>query len=299
MPIKNSFSVLLCNFKLVGKILFFILIIMLIASAVLMSIASPVLKAYFQKMQEEAPVSADEFLKHPIKSMERFLDFFIEFTKENPALVNTRVLFLILTLVISRFLLFLPMLPVTKILHQKMTTGFDAGLTNAFVNTLWQNLLFGLVFSIVIGLADIGILIGLVYLTSWLMSVIKILALPIGLLLALVIFSFRMTLFCQWLPEYFRNEPKNVFLSLGDGFKTCFKGFGKNYICIFVMTTVGFTLMSVSFLPTFGLMPALLVPTFMVFHSALCLCLNYSYHKHKYFTDNGVTVYNPIKKVDL
>lgn len=299
MPIKNSFSVLLCNFKLVGKILFFILIVMLIASAVLMSIASPVLKAYFQKLQDEAPINADEFLKHPIKSLERFFNFFIEFTQENSAMVNKRIWFLILTLVISRFLLFLPLFPVTKILHEKMTSGFDAGLVNSFITTLWQNLLFNLIFSITLGLADIGIFIALIYFTSYLMSAIKVLALPIGLLVALAIYSLRITLFCQWLPEYFSNKPKNVFLALGDGFKTCFKSFGKNYICVFVMTVVGFSLMATSFITTFGLVPALLVPTFMVFHSAMCLCLNYGYHKHKYFTDNGVTVYNPIKKVDL
>lgn len=296
MPIKHSFSVLFCNFKLVGKIFFFILVVTIIAAAVLTSITSPVIKGYFKKLQDEMPISPDELIKHPIKSLERFLHFFTEFVEENADMVSTRVVFMVLVLVLSRFLLMLPIMPVTKIIHEKMTSGFDVGLTNAFITTLWQNLLFSLLFSLVIGFVDLLILVGLVYLTSWLMALLGVIALPVCLLIALSVYALRITLVCQWLPEYCLEHKKNVYLSLGTGLKSCFAHFGKNYICMFVLTIIGFTSIAVTLVPTLGLLPILLVPTLMVMYVALSLSLCYTYHKQKYFTDNGVTVYNPVKK---
>lgn len=296
MPIKNSFSQLFCNFKLVGKIFLFILIIMLVATAVLMSILSPVLEGYFHKMQEEAPISPEEFIKHPIKSLERFFAFFTEFLQANSDMVSKRVVYIVIVVIAARFLLLLPLFPVNKILHEKMTSGFDVGLFNAFVNTLAQNLLFNLVFSLITGFVDLAIFTGIIYLTSALLKIIGVISLPISLLIALALYSLRVTVFCQWLPEYFMNKPKNVFLALGAGLKTGFKQFRKNYICIFVTFIIYFAIGASTLFTTFGLVPILLIPTIMVTHTSLCLILNYTYHKHKYFTDNGVTVYNPVKK---
>ncbi len=298
MPIKNSFSVLMCNFKLVAKIFLFILIVLVIVAAIVMSIMAPVLEGYFDQLQSEMPITPEEAIKHPVESMKVLLEYFSQFIKENSAFVSMRMLYLVLAIVISRIVIMLPVFPVTKILHEKMTSGFDVGLVNAFVSTLVQNLLFSLVFSIVVAVIDIFITVAVVLLATELFRAFGLITLPISLLIAMLVFSFRILVVSQWLPEYFNKQPKNVFLALGDGIKNAFRQFSKNYLCCFATLVIYFTLIVCTLLPTMGLVPILLVPTIMVTHSAMCLILNYTYHQHKYFTDNGVTVYNPIKKYD-
>lgn len=295
MPIKNSFSVLFCNFKLVGKIFIFILIVMLIAAAVLMSVLSPVLQGYFEKMQEEMPVTPEEILQHPIKSLEKFLGYFTDFIEQNASMVNTRLIYLGLLIILFRFLILLPMFPVTKILHEKMTSGFDVGLINAFLSTLVHNLLFSLVSAIILGMVDILIFVGALYMTLGLFHLMGILSLPLALLITIGVYSLRMALTSQILPEFFMEKPKTVFHAIIPGLKLTFKQFSKNFICIFATSTIFFGALSATFLPTVGLLPILLIPTIMVTQTALYLILNYSYKRHKYFTDNGVTVYNPTK----
>ncbi len=272
------------------------LIVTLIAAAVLMGILSPVLQGYFDKIQEETPITPDDVVRHPIKSLEKLLIFFTDFLKQNSDMVSLRMLYLGIFVVISRFLIYLPMFPVTKILHEKMTSGFDVGLINAFLSTLKQNLLLNLVLSVAIGIVDILLFVASIYMTLGLFRLIGIISLPISLLIILSVYSLRMTAVCQILPEYFMNKPKPMFKAVPLGFKTAFKQFTKNFICIFVMLIIYFSIIVTTFVPTLGLVPILLVPTIMVIQSALYLILNYTYKRHKYFTDNGVTVYNPVKK---
>lgn len=296
MPIKHSFSILLCNFKLVAKLFIFILIILLITSAILIGIINPVLDGFLQEIQDEFPIDGDYFIRHPIKSIQIFAKYFSSFLEANSSLVATRLLYMWLLIMGSRFLMSLPQLPVTKILHSKMTTGFDMGLLNATVSTVTQNLLFSLVTAVFLSLVDIAIVIALCYITIGLIQLMGIIALPLILLIGLTMYSLRMTVFCQWLPEICSSSSKNIFKALAASFKPAFKNFRKNFICLFFLAVTGVTLLFTTIIPTMGLFPMLLVPTFMALYSAMCLTLNFSYHQRKYFIDNGVTIYNPVRK---
>lgn len=296
MPIKHSFSILLSNFQLVAKLFIFIMIIMLIACALLIGILDPIFSDFFKKMQEEFPISGDHFVQHPIQSIQEFLRRFSDFLANNSALIASKIFYSWLLVVGCRFFITLPLMPVTKILHGKMTSGFDMGLTNAAISTLPQNLLFSFITSLVVSSVDIGILIALWYLAGAVFKLLHIIALPLCMLIIALVAVARMSLLCQWIPHICAQESRNIFIAFKNAIKPTFKNFNKNFLCLFVLTICTFAIIVVTVIPTVGLFPLLLIPTFMVVYSALCLTLNFSYYQQKYFIDNGMTIVNPVRK---
>lgn len=296
MPIYHSFSILLCNFKLVAKLLLFIFILFLIAASILIGILNPVLDNFFEELQDEIPIDGDYFFKHPILSLQLIFDYFADFLANNPALVITRLLYIWLLITGFKFFVSLPLLPVTKILHSKMTTGFDMGFLNATISTVKENLLFCLLVAIVTGIIDLLIFAAITYVFIGLTKLIGILSLPIAFLVALTVYTLRITLLSQWLPEICISGSKNIFRALQHSFKPVFRNFRKNFICVFVILVTVASVVLTTFLPTFGLVPILMIPTYMVLYCSLCLALSCSFYHQKYFIDNGVTIYNPVKK---
>lgn len=296
MPIKHSFSVLFSNFKLVAKLFIFILIIMLVAGAILIGILDPVFSDFFRKIQEEFPISGDHFIQHPIRSIQELTRRFFDFLSMNSSMIATKFLYFWLLVVGSRFLITLPLMPVTKILHGKMTSGFDMGLANATIATLPQNLLFSFLTALVIGTVDLFLLIGLGYISASLFKLMRILALPISMLLIFTVMVIRMSLLCQWLPHICSQQSRNIFIAFKNSLKPTFEKFGKNFLCMFVLTVVAFAVIATTLIPTMGFFPILMVPTFMVLYVSLSLTLNFSYYQQKYFIDNGMTVINPVRK---
>ncbi|HKL73918.1 MAG TPA: hypothetical protein VJ903_03400 [Clostridia bacterium] len=296
MPIRNSLNVLLCNFKLVYKLLLFILIITLIAVAICFSIINPIFEGYYEVVREQFDYVIEDMVKHPIMMFQSFFNIFLDYLDINSSFVSIKMLNLSLLFIGLRFFIMLPVLPVANVLHSKMTTNFDQGLFNSFVSSLPQCLLFSLLSAVVLGLIDLAILVGIALLAVPLIKFLGLIALPICLAIAIGAFSLRMSLVCQWLPEISRNNGKKIFSALKASIQPTIKQFTKNFICISVTNTVSVALLMSTFIPTVGLFPIFLIPTFVVLYQSLYLALNFSYNHQKYFIDNGVTVYDPTKK---
>ncbi|MBR1748070.1 MAG: hypothetical protein IJ735_07725 [Clostridia bacterium] len=297
MPIKHSLSILVCNFKLVAKIFVFFLVILLVVGGLTIGVMKPIFDGFFTELQTNVPITAEEFFNHPILSMQKYVDMFGDYLTGNEHF-GLQLFYLWLIIVVTGFLLRLPLLPVSKILHGKTTSGFDMGLLNAVVSTIGQNLLYSAVSALVLGTVDVGILVGCGYLAVALTKAIGLIALPIVALLVFILYAARMSLFCHWLPEICAQEKKNVFRAFATSLRPTGKRFVKDFICLFVLIIAGWSLAILTALPTFGAATLLIVPTLFTLYSAMCLCLNYSYKQQKYFIDNGVTVYNPVKKFE-
>jgi hypothetical protein len=272
------------------------LIIMLIGIAVFFSVLNPIIQGYFETVREVFEFNVEEIISHPILTLKTFLNIFADYIEVNNSYVNIQLMNIGFLFIGIRFFLYLPMLSVNKIIYSKMTTNYDQGLLNAFISILPQSLIFALVSSVAFGIIDIGLIILLSYVSLQIIKLLGLIAMPISLALFIFVFSLRMTIFCQWLPEIASNDSKKVFTSLLQSFKPTFKKFKKNYICITVVNIVFVSLMLTSLIPTFGLFPILLIPTLMVFYISMYMALNFSYKNKKYFIDNGVTVYDPTKK---
>lgn len=296
MPISHSFNILMCNFKLVAKLLFFILVIALVATALFASILGPVFREIFTNFDARVGGADLSFTQNPIKSLNKALPAFVRFMTSHASEVGLRIVQLLALIAGLRFFMTLILVPVSKILHSKMTTGFDMNVLHTLVSSLWQNLLFSLFCSVVITVIDAAILVVLLYFLLGAAQLIGVLALPLTFMLAIFAYSFRMSVVCMWLPEMNNLETKNIFKSFGTALKVAFKAMRKNFICLTVINTITISLILISIVPTFGVLPILLVPSYLVLYTALCNSLSYTYYQKKYFIDNGVTVYQSAKK---
>ena len=297
MPIKHSASVLLCNFKLVAKVFVFFLVILLLVGALMLGVMKPIFDGFFSELQAHNPINAQQFFDHPINSLKQYVAMFGDYLT-NMEDFGLNLFYLWLIIIVTGFLFRLPILPITKILHGKMTSGFDMGLLNAFITTVGQNLVYSAASSLVVGTVDVLILVGVCYAGVYLAQAIGLIALPICSLIAFSLYAVRMSLFCHWLPEVVSSEKKNIFRALAVSLKPTCKRFVKDFICLFFMIITGWSLAVLTSIPTFGAATLLIVPTVFTMYAAMCLCLNYSYKQQKYFIDNGVTVYNPVKLID-
>lgn len=294
MPLKHSIGILFSNLKLVWRLALFIVIIGLIAGAIIFSIVSPIIQDVIGFITG-LTVDPDKFINHPFVTLrEDIINKCLDFVKGSDLKV------LIVTAVMSfwviKFFMYLPMLPVTKVLHGKMKTGYDIGLVNAIVSTGFQNVLLSLILSVFTTITDLGLLSGcaaLIYLCINNRSLIILI--PVIIILYLCLHSLRLTLVSQWLPEICSQESKNIFNAFKSALAPTKKFFRKSFLCIFTLNFIVTSIVVTTALPTLFVTPVLALPIYIVLHSALCLTLNFTYHKDKYYLDSGTMIYTPEK----
>ncbi len=292
MPIKHAFSIFLCNLKLVVKIALMILIVLLIAFGVFIVILKPLYIDLRSVIETQSfLVAPGDLINHPFLTVEHLIQSYMTFFDQvgwEKTLTGVILLFVGL-----KFFLTLPLLPATKVLYIKMSTGFDIGITNAFISTGFQNLLLALCCTVVFSITDLGILAGLLALLPVLYRGLKLVALPIVFILYLVLQSARMAIICQWLPEICAGESKNIFKNLKNALMFSVKRFPKNFLCVLFINILLFGIVTSTFIFSFGVIPIVTIPMYFVLYCTLTLTLNFSYHKTKYYIDNGSTVYTP------
>ncbi len=298
MPLRHAFSILCCNLKLVVKVLIFVLVLILIAGAIFIGILHPIYTEIRTMIESENfVVSPEALINHPINTISDLVTQYTDYIQNTAWQKN--LLLLILTVIGFKFFLTLPLLPITKELYTKMSTGFDIGLLFAFIATGLQNLLLSLCYSIVVSVVDMAAFAGSISLCVFLIGrsslICRLLAFPVSIILFLFLLTARMALTCQWLPEICRSESRNIFANLGNALKFSFKQYGKNFLCLFFLNLLFFAVLAGGVF-SFGVLTALAIPFYYVLYCILTLTLNFTYHKAKYYLDNGGgSVYKPDK----
>lgn len=294
MPIKHTYSILCCNLSLVLKIAVMILIILLIAVACLFGLIHPLYEDIREIIENQNfIVSAEALINHPIHTLAALSNSYVGFFEQIHW--QTSFIWAIIIYVGFKFFFTLPLLPATKVLYVKMSTGFDIGVTNAFISTGFQNLLLAFVSSIVLSIVDLGIFAGILALCYVFLSWMGFLAIPTCSLMYLLIKTARMALFCQWLPEICASESKNIFRNLGNSLLFSLKKFRKNFLCLLFINVVLYAIICSTAITSVGVIPIMMIPIYFVQYCIMTLTLNFSYHKSKYYIDNGSTVYTPTR----
>lgn len=293
MPLNHSFSIALCNIKLVLKLAVFLLLFGLIAFAVLTAIFQPIFGSFINIIKN-AEIDAQQFVNHPFVTVKtQFIDPFIAQAKTQN--LGATVVYALLAYFVVNFFIMLTILPVTKVLYNKMTSGYDIGLFNAFVSTGFQNLLLTFILSLFSMVVAIGLTVGFGALFILCLRSKIYLLLPFLILLYIACLSMKTCLYAQWYPEICATQQKNIFIGIKNALRGTFKKFRKNFLCLFTVNVLWFAVVAATLLPTFGAIPLITVPFFLVLEATLGLTLNFSFHQKKYFVNNGETIYNPTK----
>lgn len=293
MPINHSFSILMCNIKLVLKLTLLILIIGSIIYAMLSTVITPLAHGLYGIIST-SEIDANQFISHPIitiktQILDKCIDY-IESTRWRHSLG-----FVCLICFAYRLLITLSQFPVTKVLYNKMQSGYDIGLFHALISTGFQNLLLSFVYGIVVFVTDVGMFFGFGSLLVLSMNTKNYVFIPLIIILYVCASSARTCLMSQWMPEICASHSKNIFASLKSSFKCGFKRFSKNFMCFATMNFIKLAIVASTVITTLGAIPLICIPVFIVLSCSLSLTLNFSYHQQKYFIDNGGTIYNPSK----
>ncbi len=294
MPIKHTFSILFSNLALVVKIAIVILIILLLALACFYSVIRPLYLDVREIIESQKfTVDAQELVNHPFLTLSALQESYIGFFKQIHW--QSSFLWFVLIFVGFKFFFTLPLLPATKVMYVKMSTGFDVGILNAFISTGFQNLLLAAASSIVLSVVDIALSLSAMLLCYALLPLIGVFAFPLCILLYFLLLTARMAIVCQWLPEICASESKNIFKNLGNSLLFSFKKFRKNFLCLLFINIVIFAIVCSTMITSFGVIPIMMIPIYYVQYCIMTLTLNFSYHKSKYYIDNGSTVYTPTR----
>lgn len=294
MPLNHTFSLTMCNTKLILKLAILIIILLLIVFAVLSSVIMPMIKDIMDIIKS-ADVTPEQMLKHPFITLkEQYIDRCIDYIKASNW---QRTLAIIISVYFCfRFFITVTQLPLTKVLHEKMCTGYDVGLFNAFISTGFQNLLLSLILSIIHTVFNIGLTLGFCSLVRVCFINDALIGLPFVCLLFIAAYSVKSCLLSQWMPEICASNTKNIFVGIKASTRGTFVNFRKNFLCFYTLNIIWVAIVTTTAIPTFGMIPLVSIPVFIVTRAILSLTLNFSYHTRKYFIDNGATVYTSEKR---
>lgn len=293
MPLNHSLSITMCNIKLVLRLALILLVFGLIVFAAVTAILNPILGGLVD-IVKQTNVDPDALINHPfITIRSQFIDPFVSYLKT--VNLGATIAYIVLSYFVVNFFIFLTILPVSKVLYNKMTSGYDIGLFNAFVSTGFQNLLLTLILALFNVVVTIGLSVGVGALFVVCIRAKIYILLPFFVLLFIAALSAKTCLFAQWFPEICASQQKNIFIGIKNALRGTFKKFRKNFLCFFTVNTVWVTVVAVTLLPTIGAVPLITLPFFLVLESTLGLTLNFSFHQKKYFVNNGETIYNPTK----
>ncbi|MDD4316247.1 MAG: hypothetical protein PHC84_03695 [Clostridia bacterium] len=295
MQFKNSLSIFAGNLALSYKLLLLIFIAFIIAAALFVSLFNPLLDGLREALEIEGiSLSFTDIIQDPVKNLSAIWNATTDYLSNNTLLLVSRFIFLGLLVIFARFFGTLALVPATKMLHNKMTTGYSSGLLSSFVANFPQTLLYALISSIIFSIIDLGALFLSMLMFFALYKIFKVSALFIVFGLFLAVYSARITLFSQWLP-LIADGGKNVIKTFIQSVKLGLKSFGVNYPMVLTINLVYFAIVMVCTLPTFGVLSIVTLPMYM---TMLCICGLTSYFNmmnRKYYTDEGLTVYSPGK----
>lgn len=295
MEFKHSLSIFSSNLVLSYKLLLLIFVVFIIAAVLFVSIFNPLFDGLQDALEIEGlSLSFTEVIQDPINNISAIWRTATDYISDNTSLIVSRFVFLSLLIMFARFFGSLALIPATKMLHNKMTSGYSDGLFASFVASLPQTLLFALVSSIIFTIIDLGLFFLAMLLFFSLYKIFKVSALFITLALLLAAFSIRTSLFSQWMPVMVDSD-KNIFKALPDAIKLGAKTFGTHYPMALTINIVFTAIIMTCTIPTFGVLPIVALPMYISMHCICALTTYFNHHDRKYYTDNGLTVYTPKK----
>ena len=284
----------MCNTKLIFKLALVLLVLAVLFFAIFFAIIDPLVDK-IHDIVVTTEIDADAFINHPFVTFkEQIWDKCVNDLKGID--LGATIGYLLLTYFFLRFFALIPQLPVTKVLYNKMTTGYDVGLFNSLVATGFQNLLLSFILALIMTVLNIGLLVGFCALAYVCINGKTYVLLPFIILLYIALLAVKTCLFSQWMPEICASEVKNIFVGIKNALRGTFVKFRKNFLCFFTLDLIWFALVAATAIPSLGVIPLVSIPVFIVLRATLSLTLNFSYHKQKYFIDNGTTIYTPTKK---
>jgi hypothetical protein len=260
---------------------------MIIFFALLTSIIKPIADLIFIDFEfsEQLRKTFSNWMSGDIDSFRGLFREIGNFISQESHKTNTTIINSIIVYVIFMFFIQMTNIPITKVLYNKMSQGYDERFHMSLISTLILALKYSFVNAITGALLDLLIFVFGIVLLSLLFPLISIYSITIAVFVMLILLSIRIS-FTIMLPPIMVAEEKKVFKALVLSIKRTPKILNKIFIPVFIVIITTFAICMCTVAVTFGIIPIIIIPTYMVLMSAISLIVYFVDNKRKYYTTN-------------
>ncbi|MDR0696793.1 MAG: hypothetical protein LBF68_04535 [Christensenellaceae bacterium] len=296
MIIKDSFSVLSINIGLIFKTFIYTFILMIIFFAIMSSVIRPIADMIFIDFEfsEQLRLAFDRWLQGEIDSFRALFKEIMRFVSSESSRTGIVAFNMIVVYVIFMFFIQMTTIPITKVLYNKMSQGYDERFHMSLISTLGLSLAYSTFNALTGALVDLIIIVFGIVLLVLLFNVMNIYAITIAIITILILLAIRIS-FVIMLAPIMITEEKNVFKAFLLSIKRTPKMFSKIFPVILTVILAVFAICMCTVAVTFGIIPIFLVPTYMVLMSSISLIVYFISQKRKYY---AVNVLDFIGRVD-
>ena len=290
MIFKNSVSIFLNNLTLIYKLLIFMMIVLLIATALFIGIISPALEEIFAETETTNLIGTYELIELEGMTYSNLfgamLRDFRAFLNNNRQVIYNSLIWVCVVYIIAKFFFSLSAVPIAKVINDKMSSNFNNGFLQTFIQYFKQSVGYAFFSSIMFVPLDLIVTLGVVALGIQLYSVVNILSIAFSLSLILLYAAFRMSMFCQWLPYII--EGNSTLKAFTKAFKPSVKSLKDIYpSTLFILVLIVWATGTGLNLITFGIVPIFMIPFMTVFLNILYMVNFYNVNKKKYYIDKS------------
>ncbi len=296
MSLKHSLNILLSRFTIIFKMIGYFFIVVLIFVTIAGSALAPTIRTVSAEIQQTGFIedfreglvkltkgdpTFTESLESATESFEQIGDIF----SNNRTKVVWAIVIVALFIIGAAYVMTLAYVSFSDIINHFMCSNSRFGFVSNYIFNLKRSLLYGLMHLLTVSLSNILIGYLLLFLTGVLLKAIGILCAPIILVIGILLYSLKSTIFAGWLPAIV-HENKKVLPAFVHGIKHTSER-GSEAFLSFVMThSLSFIMIIIFSFTTFGAGLVIAIPTIMMFHRTLELVLYYNANDYKYYVDN-------------
>lgn len=291
MYLKRSLNIFTTKFNLVYKLLFYITIIIILTSAVGVSLPSYhkyVNAIHDTNIIQDAKDASSMIVKGDFegyqKTFEHLEDTFYKAKDKIFDSVQIRHIFLsmLAIIIIAKYLINLSYLPFADVLNKFMHSNESASVSNNFIANLKKSALYSLMEIVILVPIDLLLVFGIYKLGSLLLAAFGIFGMPMIALIGLSIYSLRVNLFAGWLPAMVYDK-KSVFGALKHNFKTAKIRFVKTYPIFIIVSIFSMSFYVLFGISTLGLGYYIGLPIILLYFRVLELVTYYNINGYRYY----------------
>lgn len=301
MEFKNAFSILVTKFDLVYRVILFVLLVLLLVSAIAMCFLLPTMKniksdEHLVSLYESAKTTATAYANNELSFKEGFESIredalnAKDYINNNTSTRANLVIMVLVMFVLYRFAITLCYVSITDIMQSFMTSNMRYSFFSNLIKNFRTSLSFSGGYAVVFIPIDLLLCFFILFLVSGLFPLLGVFAFSAAMAAGIFIFALRMTLMSGILPYMIMEKEGNFFKAFKKSMpmvKANYRGFMRSVTLALLMY---FTLTVSTIISTAGLIPVLSVSMLTILVRILELCYYFRYKKAKYYIDFNMVV---------
>lgn len=301
MYLRRSFSVFLSKFSLVYKLLFYIAIIIILMSAIGVSIFMPTYNSLVREVRDtdifdnakgafRLLIKGDfEEYAAGYEALEASYNQAMDLVRSNLEKLYKLYIMIFVLGIVGKYLITLSYVPFMDVVNKFMHSDVDTGVLHNFIDNAKRSSLYSLFDLIIMVPIDLAIF-GLVMLVfSLVSSIFSIFTLPFMVAFSISLYMLRVNIFAGWVPAIVYDNM-SIGKALIHSLKTAKLRFSRTYLTYVILGVFALSFYVIFGLTTLGLGYIIGIPMITLFYRVLDLVAYYNLNGHRYYLDHDTVV---------